>query len=99
MADVISDPSIVVASKDQFSCPLGEDTVILDVKAGLYFSLDNVGALVWQLIQQPKTVREIRQAILEAFEVEIEVCERDLLALLRDLAGRNLIEIRDAAAA
>ena len=99
MESVISDPAVVVASKDQFSCPLGDDTVILDVKAGLYFSLDNVGAMVWQLIQQPKSVREIREAILETFEVEPEVCERDLLALLRDLAGRKLIEILDATAA
>lgn len=99
MESVISDPSVVVASKDQFSCPLGDDAVILDLKAGLYFSLDNVGALVWQLIQQPRSVRELREAILETFEVEPQVCERDLLALLHELAGRNLVEIRDAAAA
>jgi len=99
MESVISDPSVVVASKDQFSCPLGDDTVILDLKAGLYFSLDNVGTLVWQLVQQPRSVRELREAILETFEVEPQVCERDLLALLHDLAGRNLVEIRDAAAA
>ena len=99
MESVISDPSVVVASKDQFSCPLGDDAIILDLKAGLYFSLDNVGALVWQLVQQPKSVRELREAILETFDVEPQVCERDLLALLHDLAGRNLVEIRDATAA
>ena len=97
--DVISDAAVVVASKDQFSCPLGDDTVILDLKAGLYFSLDNVGSLIWQLVQQPKTVEELRTAILETFEVEPAVCERDLRALLQDLVGRNLVEIRDAAAA
>jgi len=31
--------------------------------------------------------------------VEPEVCERDLRALLQELAGKNLVEIRDAAAA
>ena len=99
MERVISDAAVVVASKDQFSCPLGDDTVILDLKAGLYFSLDNVGTLIWQRIQQPKTVKELRAAILETFEVEPEVCERDLRALLQELAGKNLVEIRDAAAA
>ena len=99
MERVISDTAVVVASKEQFSCPLGDDTVILDVNAGLYFSLDNVGAMVWQFIQQPRTVRDVRQAILDAFEVSADVCERDLTALLRDLAERRLIEIRDAAAA
>jgi len=99
MVSALSDPSVVVASRDQFSCPLGDDTVILDVKAGLYFSLDNVGAFVWQLIQEPRSVRDLRQAIGDAFEVDVETCERDLLALLGQLADRKLIEIRDAAAA
>ncbi len=99
MEKAISDSALVVATKDQSSCPLGDDTVILDLKAGLYFSLDNVGAMIWQLIQQPKSVKQLREAILETYEVEPEVCERDLLALLRELATRNLVEIRDAVAA
>jgi len=99
MECVISDGAVVVASKDQFSCPLGDDTVILDLKAGLYFSLDNVGTVIWQLIQQPKSVKDLRAAILETFEVAPEVCERDLRALLQELVGKNLVEIRDAAAA
>lgn len=98
MDTVLSDPSIVVATKDHVSCPLGDDIVILDLKAGLYFSLDNVGAMVWQLIQEPRSVQELRVAILDAFEVAQDVCEQDLLALLRELTARNLIEIRDAAA-
>jgi hypothetical protein len=99
MEMAISELVLIVATKDQSSCPLGDDTVILDMKAGLYFSLNNVGAMIWQLVQQPKSVKELREAILETFEVEREVCERDLQALLSDLATRNLIEIRDAAAA
>jgi hypothetical protein len=99
MDSVLSDAAVVVAGKEQFSCPLGDDTIILDVKGGLYFSLDNVGALVWQLIQSPKTVTELRAAILEIYDVAPDVCERDLAALLGELAARNLIEITDAAAA
>jgi hypothetical protein len=99
MENVIADPSIVVAAKDQSSCPLGDDTIVLDLKAGLYFSLNNVGAFVWQMIQAPKSVAEIRAAIVATYDVEPDICERDLVALLRDLAARDLIEIRDAAAA
>jgi len=99
MTRVISDAAMVVAAKDQFSCPLGDDTVILDLKAGLYFSLDNVGAMVWRLIQQPKTVKDVRRAILDEFEVSEEVCGRDLQALLNDLAERGLIEVRNGSAA
>jgi hypothetical protein len=99
MDTAISDPMVVTAIKEHSSCPLGDDTVILDLRAGLYFSLNNVGTLVWQLVQRPRTVREIREAVLAAFDVEPDVCDRDIAALLRDLADRNLIEIRDAAPA
>jgi len=99
MTRVISDAAMVVAAKDQFSCPLGDDTVILDLKAGLYFSLDNVGAMVWRLIQQPRTVKDVRRAILDEFEVSEEVCGRDLQALLNDLAERGLIEVQNGSAA
>jgi coenzyme PQQ synthesis protein D (PqqD) len=98
MESVISDLTLVVATKDHFSCPLGDDTIILDAKAGLYFSLDNVGALIWRLIQEPKSVRELREAILDAYEVDSSVCERDLIALLGELAGKNLVQIRNATA-
>jgi hypothetical protein len=98
MDTAFSAGSIVVAAKDHVSCPLGDDIIILDLRAGLYFSLDNVGAMVWQLIQQPRTMQDLRAAILETFEVSEEVCERDLVALLQQLAAKDLIEIRNAAA-
>jgi hypothetical protein len=99
MAGQISEVTVVVAGRDQFSCPLGDSIVLLDLKAGLYFSLDNVGARVWQLLQQPRTVAEVRQTIVDEFDVSPDRCERDLAVLLQDLAERNLIEIRDAAPA
>jgi hypothetical protein len=99
MDSLIADPCVVVATKEHFSSPLGDDIIILDVKAGVYFSLDNVGALVWDLVQSPISVKDLRTAILEKYEVDPEVCERDLLALLRELADRNLVEIRNAVSA
>jgi hypothetical protein len=98
MAVELSDSAVVVAGRDHSSCPLGDAIILLDAKAGLYFSLDNVGAAIWQLLQQPRTVKEIRQSVLDEFEVAPDICQRDLVALLQDLAARKLIEIRDAAA-
>ncbi|PIU39798.1 MAG: PqqD family protein, partial [Candidatus Omnitrophica bacterium CG07_land_8_20_14_0_80_50_8] len=40
----------------------------------------------------PKTVREIKDALLNEYEVEPARLEQDLLALLNDLAGKGLIE-------
>ena len=90
---MVSPDSTVVAAKDQVSSDLGGEVAILDLKAGVYYGLDAVGARIWSLIQEPRTVYEIRDIPLEEYEVEPERCERDLLALLQRLADEGIIEV------
>ena len=91
---MISVNSIVVASGDQVSSDLGEEAVILGVKTGVYYGLNPVGARIWSLVQQPRTVENIRDTVLAEYEVEPERCERDLLELLQVLLGKGLIDLR-----
>ncbi len=87
--------STVAAVKGQVSSDLGEEVAILDLNAGVYYGLDAVGALVWDLIQKPRTVAEVRDAVVSEYDVESDRAGRDLLALLQDLADEGLIEVRD----
>jgi hypothetical protein len=90
--------SIVIAAPEQVSCPLGDESAILNLKNTVYYGLDPVGARVWNLLQQPRSVRELRDALLEEYEVEAVRCERDLLELLEKMRGEGLIQVRSAAA-
>jgi Coenzyme PQQ synthesis protein D (PqqD) len=89
----LSGHSTVVAVKQQVSSDLDDEAVILHLKAGVYYGLDSVGARIWALIQEPKTVDEIKDAILNEYDVEPDQCERDVLALLQELAAEDLIEV------
>lgn len=89
----------IVAARDLVSSALADETVLLNFKSGVYYGLDAVGTLIWNLIQQPRTVKELRDAILNEYQVEPEQCERDLLALLEKLKAARLIELSDAPAA
>jgi hypothetical protein len=89
----------VVVVKDQVSANLAGEAVILNLKSGIYYGLDEVGARIWSLIQQPKSVDEIVAGLLAEYQVEPERCQRDLLALLKQLAAANLIEVQNEPAA
>jgi hypothetical protein len=91
----ISDRSTVVVMKDQVSCDLSGEAAILNLKSGVYFGLNTVGASIWKLIQEPKTVKEIREAILEEYNVEPAPCEHDILEILQEFSTHGLIEIAD----
>ena len=95
MQRTVSRSSVVVAAKNQISTDLRGEAVILELESGAYYGLNDVGARIWDLIQQPKNVNDIRDAILEEYEVKPDRCERELLGILEDLASAGLLEIKD----
>lgn len=94
-----SKDSTVVAIKEQVSCVVGEEAVILHLKDGTYYGLNAVGAAIWSLIQEPRTVADLREAVQRQFEVGAAQCERDLKSLLESLAKAGLVEVGSGKAA
>ena len=91
--------SLVVAARDQVSCDLAGEVAILDMKSGIYYGLNALGARIWNLVQEPKIVSELCEIILEEYDVEADRCEHDILALLQELTAKGLVEIRNGTAA
>jgi coenzyme PQQ synthesis protein D (PqqD) len=90
----ISKATTVVAAKDQLSADLKGEAVILNCANGVYYGLNEVGNTVWSFVQEPRKVAEITAKIASEYEVPMDVCERDVLELLGQLAQAGLIEIR-----
>ena len=95
MKKVLAMSSSVVVTKDQVSSDLGGEVAILHLEAGTYYGLDAVGARVWSLIQEPRTLREIHEVLVSEYEIEPARCERDLITLLHGLADEGLVEVGD----
>ncbi|MBC1224366.1 lasso peptide biosynthesis PqqD family chaperone [Nostoc sp. UCD121] len=96
---MVTGHSRVVVAKEQISSDLDGEAVILNLKSGVYYGLNPVGASIWSLIQQPKTISEIQDALLAQYEVESEQCDRDLFSMLHQLEAEGLIEVSDETAA
>ena len=62
----ISSETVVVAVQDQVSTNLEDEAVILNLKDGVYYGLDPVGAWIWNLLQQPRSVGAIREILLQS---------------------------------
>jgi hypothetical protein len=89
----INSQTILSACKDQVSSEIGGEAVILNLQSGTYYGLDEVGKRIWDLIQTPRSVKEVQENLLAEYDVESDQCEKDLIALLQSLADENLIEI------
>ena len=97
----ISLDSLVSLSENQISADFStadpavarSEVVVLNLDDGQYFELNEVGASVWQLLQEPVRVDEVLARLLEEYEVSNDECETDLLELLGDLEEHGLITV------
>jgi hypothetical protein len=71
------------------------ETVILDLRNGVYYGLENAGARIWQLLKHPTSLGVLRDALVQEYDVEPRRCESDLRDLLRRLLERGLIREAD----
>lgn len=86
----------LVAVADHAACELGGEAVLLDLNSGVYYGLDPVGTRVWRLLQQPRSLAELRDLVVDEFDVAPERCEADLAAFLSSLNAHGLLRSGDA---
>jgi hypothetical protein len=81
-------------TKGQVCADLGEsgELAIHDSNSDTYYGLDPVGARIWGLVADWKTVEEVRETLLEEYDVETSQLESDLSHLLEELVTKKLIE-------
>ena len=89
----LSRSSKIVVSEDVVSCDLGGETAMLEMKEGVYYGLNEMGTIIWELIQKPVTVQEIIDHILEEYDVDEETCFQDLVELVQEMIKNHLVEI------
>jgi len=85
--------SKLIVSKDVLSQEIDGETVLLDLKGATYFGLDEVGTRAWQLLADQGSLRPVHVSMLEAYEVEGEKLEMDLIRLITQLVEAGLVSL------
>jgi hypothetical protein len=91
----LSGSTVITVNKDYVYCNVEDEMVLLGMEDGIYYGLNPVGAFVWEQITEPKTIDQVRDAILDEYDVGKEECERDLFELLREMTAKGLVEIKE----
>lgn len=87
--------SRINAIKDHLYSELKDEGVVLSLKNGKYYGLNEVGRSIWKAIQSPATVIEIQNALMDEYEIDEESCKNEVLSFIRQMAQEELVEIQD----
>ncbi|MBV9470688.1 MAG: PqqD family protein [Abitibacteriaceae bacterium] len=83
---------VVAADKSQVvACDLEGEVALLNLHNQTYYSLDPIGAYIWRRLDNPQSVADLLQSLLQEYAVEAEPCQQDLLRLLERLHEAGLI--------
>lgn len=72
-----------------------EETVALNLRTGRYHGLNAVAARMLEAVVDKDAAEAAVPGLADEFDQSREVIERDLVALLRELSERGLVELGD----
>ena len=81
-------------SPDAHGTVLDGEAVLLNLESGVYYTLNRVGAAMWECFTGDQSLEDILSAMCDRFDVAEEVARKDLLALVAQLRQEGLIEER-----
>jgi coenzyme PQQ synthesis protein D (PqqD) len=93
MGGAVTIGSTVKAAREQVSAGLGDEAVILGLDRGEYYGLNDAGTRIWNLIQEPRRVSDVRDTLVREFDIDPERCEREVIRLLSDMASEGLVDV------
>ena len=83
--DVVSIPKSVMARR------VGDEVIVLDLTGGEYFGLPDVGARIWELLLDGKSLIQVADAIAIEYDVDRATAEDDVIRLVSELCGKGLL--------
>ena len=71
---------------------VADEAILIHMKTGVYYSLNEVGTVFWQMLDGAKTIGECAAVIAQEYDAPVEVIEADLLEVAGDLLREGLAE-------
>ncbi len=90
---MIMETSVPRRSERVLSQHVGDTSVLLDPESGEYFSLDEVGARIWDLSDGSRSAEAIASALCEEYDAAFTEVRADVIRLLTELRGAKLIDV------
>ena len=76
------------------ACAVVEDgAVLLHMRTKRYYSLNETGAAIWQLLEEEVTVNEIGARLVDRYDVDRRAADDAVASLLAALTAETLISM------
>jgi len=68
------------------------EIVMMSIEQGEYYGIDAIGAEIWTMLEEARSIREICASLCERYDVDESVCQQDVMRFLEQMVERKIIE-------
>jgi hypothetical protein len=90
---VVGLDSCIARNGDILHASVGNETVMMSADAGEFYDLNTVAGRIWEMLEAPMTVGQLRDSLCAAFEVDAATCEADLLPFIEQLQALDIVRV------
>jgi hypothetical protein len=84
-------------SPDVETSAVEDESILLDLATGDYFGLNRIGAVVWELLAEPRSLDALAAAITARYAVERAKAREDVARMLVRMRERGLVRVGPSA--
>src|SRR5215510_11576973 len=67
------------------------EAIIINLANGIYYSMDKVGGLIWEMLAETHSLEEVTTALTARYDVSSEQAQADVERLAAELVQENLL--------
>ena len=83
--------TIVKRNNDIFTGIIDDEMVAMSIENGKYYQLNKTGSRILELLDKPRSIGELCEAMKGNYSVDGDVCREDILEFMQEMTKLNLI--------
>jgi len=89
----IDDQTLISRSTGLMVAPVRDETVMMEIKSGRYYGLDDIGSEIWRRLESPCKFGELVGGLAADFDADRAVIAEDVRELLSIMAEHNVVTL------
>ncbi len=89
---MITEKTKIIKNSDIEVTDFENEKVMMNLEIGRYFTLNEVGSRIWELIDKNNEVEGIINGLLEEYDVSREMCREQVFKYIEDLIQYGIVK-------
>lgn len=83
-------------SQNHIASKIQDEVVMVDIDLGKYFTLNDVGSAIWEILNAESSLEEIVDQLMTQYDIDRETCHAETAHFLKELIKNKLVEKTNA---